>query len=223
MRSTLWRAAYAVNRRSRKLADVPVEERGVRASERCSLHPGTTSVARCDSCGRALCLPCAVPVRGRTYGAECLADALGPEAAGATSGAAAPARAMPPAGLGFALALLGVALPWSRFGMGSGPLGALGRQPRWSWVVAGAAAAGLVWSLLERWLESGRATTVVTIVFAALVVLGSALSIGRPPPFTRTWIGPWVSAAGGCVALIVGLLPQISGRRGPSEGSPERS
>jgi hypothetical protein len=95
------------------------DERG-RGTERCSVHGSAPSVARCDACGRAMCLSCAIPVRGRVLGTECLATALGPEAPvpvvheprpGATPRAVALA--------GFAAAAAATVLPWSRFGTGS--------------------------------------------------------------------------------------------------------
>jgi hypothetical protein len=222
--STLWRAVNAVNRRSRKLACVPVEERGVRAGERCSLHPGSASVARCDGCGRPLCIVCAVPVRGHVYGNECLADALGTDVVPDGAPSAEPSRSrLGWISVGFGVAIIGVALPWSRFGLGSDPLGALGRQPRWSWLVAGAAAAGLLWSFLEPRLPVERPAAFITLVLASLVVVGSALSIGRPPPFTRTWLGPWIAAGGGAVALIAQLLTQTMAARRRSDGSIEPS
>src|SRR6266545_746437 len=58
---------------------VPVDEKSTKSGDRCDLHPASPSVAECQSCGRPLCLPCAVPVRGRVLGVECLEAALGPD------------------------------------------------------------------------------------------------------------------------------------------------
>src|SRR6266545_4886093 len=57
---------------------VPVDEKSTKSGDRCDLHPASPSVAECQSCGRPLCLACAVPVRGRVLGVECLEAALGP-------------------------------------------------------------------------------------------------------------------------------------------------
>src|SRR5438093_243386 len=39
---------------------------------RCSVHPATPAIATCDVCDRPMCLACALPVRGRVVGPECL-------------------------------------------------------------------------------------------------------------------------------------------------------
>ena len=73
-----------------------------------------------------MCLPCATPVRGQVYGAECLSSVLGPEVAAGvgTPPPASDARARSVARLGFVLATLATMLPWSRFGPGSEAFGA---------------------------------------------------------------------------------------------------
>ena len=53
------------------------ETPGAVAHERCVHHPGRAAVARCSACEEPICLPCAVPVRGRVVGPECLAAELG--------------------------------------------------------------------------------------------------------------------------------------------------
>ena len=45
--------------------------------ERCIHHPGRPAVARCSACEEPVCMTCAVPVRGRVLGPECLAAELG--------------------------------------------------------------------------------------------------------------------------------------------------
>src|SRR6266545_1863923 len=104
---------------------VPVDEKSTKSGDRCDLHPASPSVAECQSCGRPLCLACAVPVRGRVLGVECLEAALGP---------GLPAEVLPArerwtvpwtiVGLAFAVAVGATLLPWTRFGEGSHPLGA---------------------------------------------------------------------------------------------------
>ena len=177
-------------------------------------------MAVCASCGRTLCITCAVPVRSAVYGNECLAKVLGddvPEQAGS------PLRPPPTGGVIavtalFVDAVIGTALPWTRFQEGSGPFGAWGLSPRWSMLAALASVAGLVASIVA-W--RGRDGAVVSALrsSAALVVAGSVLAIARPPAFAPPWLGPWVSLAGGIGALGVsfGVLRQVRERE-PQSG-----
>jgi hypothetical protein len=146
-----------------------------------------------------MCLSCAIPVRGRTLGAECLTAALGPDApipeivereAGAFSRTVARAA--------FALAVLATLLPWSRFGIGAEPMGAWARAPNWSMLAALSSVAGLG-TVLGRRLTAGhdRVWDAVSAVAGGLVAVGSALALVRPPDFTSPWIGPWVALVAG--------------------------
>ena len=45
-------------------------------TSRCANHPGEAGIAACELCGRWLCVACAVPVRGRVIGPECLASVV---------------------------------------------------------------------------------------------------------------------------------------------------
>jgi hypothetical protein len=195
---------------------VPVEERSTRSAERCDQHPARQAVAHCDACGRPLCLGCAVPVRGRVFGAECL-----PESAERGTPARA-ARPRPPLtgarvlqGAGFALALLATALPWSRFGMGSGAFGAWGRTPRWALVVTVAALAGcLLWAIRQLvGRPDGPASDAWLAGLGGLVILATLLSVWHPPAFTRTWLGPWTALASGVVACWASVASLRGARR----------
>jgi hypothetical protein len=163
-------------------------------------------VAVCHSCGRALCLRCAVPVRGDVYGRECLTEVLGPD--GTEQPRAVPARArdlvLDLAGLGLAVCVIATLLPWTRFGVGSGMSGAWGIvPPRWSTLAAGGASLGLIaWVPL---LASGgavrRGGSIVLGAFSACALAGTVLHVLNPPPFTHAWVGPWVALGGGTIAL----------------------
>jgi hypothetical protein len=196
---------------------VPVDERTRRSGERCDQHPTRSAVARCGGCGRPLCLTCAIPVRGRVLGTECLPDPLGRHTP-------VPARRGPPltgadlvAGVGFGLALLATALPWSRFGVGAGPFGAWGGTPRWSLLAAISALAGTAVWVARLGSRGGdrRAFDAVLAVLGALVALGSALAIWHPPAFTRVWVGPWVGLLGG-LAGCAASLAAVRREREPS-------
>lgn len=156
-----------------------------------------------------MCLPCATPVRGKTYGAECLVSVLGPEAAaGAQTPLRAPdARARSVARIAFALATLATMLPWSRFGPGSEAFGAWSRSGRWSVLAGLAAVLGLALSLAQR---SARLRTpgwdVAVAMTGAVVVIGSILSVAFPAAFSRPWLGPWVAAVAGALACGATLV-----------------
>ena len=179
-------------------------------------------MARCDGCGRPMCLGCAVPVRGRVLGTECLAEAIGSDAPQAGP-APEPRRDLRATliGAAFAVAVFATALPWSRFGEGSGPFGAWGRSRKWSVVAAVAALLGLAaWAWLRR-LPPGRrsAWDVALVWLAALTSLGALLAIVNPPPFTHAWLGPWLALAAGLVALAASLPSRSAGRGLKTEGS----
>ena len=163
-------------------------------------------MARCDGCGRSLCLTCAVPVRGRVLGGECLAEALGPgavpeehEAARAGNGR----RGL--AGGAFALAVLSTVLPWSRFGEGASIFGAWRGSPRWS-VLAGLA--GLAGLVLWFWARRRGGTAWADAAMASLggiVVAAAFMAIVHPPYATHTSFAPWIAVAMGLAALAASL------------------
>lgn len=166
-----------------------------------------------------------MPIRGEAYGSECLSTVLGPDV---PSEEPAPAltidrlvRAI--VGVGFGLALLGTALPWSRFGVGSDRFGAWGHDLRWSLVVAASAVLGVAWWIVGRRMRERSLADRLAVALAGLVVLGSLVAIWRPPPFTRTWLGPWVAGAGGLIAIGGALAAARTDRRRARAGGSERS
>ncbi len=190
---------------------MPSDERVSRIGERCSLHPASPAVARCDGCGRQLCLSCAVPVRGRVLGSECLAEALGTPLPALDEDAVGSGRAMrTTVGLAFAVATLVTVLPWSRFGEGSSMFGAWGLSPRWSVLAAVAAVAGFVLWFVTRRRPEWPATEAVLAVLGALVALGAMLAILRPPYATRLAVAPWIAVAAGLTALAASLFARRS-------------
>jgi hypothetical protein len=180
---------------------VPGDERS-RTAERCSLHGSNPSVSTCDGCGRRLCLACAIPVRGRVLGAECLPTVLGPETRMPDVPEREPDRVPRAASrVAHALALVATALPWSRFGAGSEPFGAWSADPGWSMLVVVAALVGTLLPLGRRVAGGGpRSWDVVSLVAAVVVAAAAVLSIARPPAFTSPWLGPWVALAAGLAA-----------------------
>lgn len=172
------------------------------------MHPGAQAVAVCEGCGRPLCLACAVPVRGRVLGRECLpADATTPNGA---EPAPAPRASTPRnlLGAGFAAALAATALPWTRFGEGARPFGAWAWDPRWSMLAAPAALAGLiVWVIGRR--RGGRTWSVALAFLGAAVTAGSLLAILNPPPFTKPALWPWIGLVGGVLAMATASLEAV--------------
>jgi hypothetical protein len=183
---------------------MPTEER-TKGTERCATHPSRLTVGTCDVCGRPLCVECAVPVRGRVLGPECLSEIIGDD--------------IPPAppprpwrrlrspidrvvGAALAVAVLATLFPWTRFSTGSGFAGAWALEVRWSLLTACAAVIGL-----GLWLALGRRPQVartVAIVAGTIVAVGSLLSALNPPPFTKPALAPWIALSAGAVAAILG-------------------
>lgn len=187
-------------------------ERFVRGAERCDLHPMRPAVARCGSCGRPLCLACAIPVRGSVLGMECLPAPLTEDAPTPRRRRARSSRVV---GVGLGVSMLSTALPWSRFGPGSGPFGAWDGPARWALVAAVTATLGVLLWLAEELLGRGRRPADrLLAALGAAVALAAAMAIWRPPAFTRPWLGPWVAIAGG-LCLAGGAIAELR-RRGPT-------
>ena len=184
---------------------MPTEERTTKGAERCATHPSRLTVGTCDVCGRPLCVECAVPVRGRVLGPECLSEVLGDD----IPSAAPPrpwrrSRSTVDRAIGGALAVAAIStlFPWTRFSTGSGFAGAWALQVRWSMLPACAAVIGIVlWLLLGR---QPRAARTVAIVAGTLVAVGSLLAALNPPPFTKPALAPWIALAAGATAAILG-------------------
>src|SRR5919197_4966976 len=127
-------------------------DQATRVARRCETHPRRQAEYSCESCGRALCLTCAVPVRGKVLGLECVRVPTGAEPDGSRG---SPRRAaFLAAGVGFCVSLAGTFLPWSapNFSHYTGPFGGWGFSPvAWSLAAAAAAVVGLgAWAVEAR-------------------------------------------------------------------------
>lgn len=156
-----------------------------------------------------MCLACSTPVRGRTYGSECLPTVLGSDAP--TSIEPGPVRADLAIRVvtvaAFGAAALATTLPWSRFGPGSGAFGAWTRSGRWSLVAAAAAVAGLVLAVVSLARpEPSRPRDVACFALGAAVAVAAALSVMFPPAFSRPWLGPWAALLSGLIACGASLV-----------------
>jgi len=163
-----------------------------------------------------MCLACSTPVRGENFGSECLADVLGPDAGDTPDpNPARPDRVVRWLSLAaFGLAVLATALPWSRFGPGSGAFGAWTRSGHWSLVAALAAIGGLVTTaarLRSRLREPGWDVAIAGL--GALVVVAALLSVLFPPAFSRPWLGAWFAVVFGTVACGTSILAARTARQ----------
>jgi hypothetical protein len=189
---------------------MPTEERTTKGAERCATHPSRVTVGTCDVCGRPLCVECAVPVRGRVLGTECLSEILGNDVP--ASAPPRPWRRLRTPADRATGALLGVAalaslLPWTRFGTGSGFAGAWAFHVRWSMLAACAAVGGAgIW-----WAFGRRPTTARTaaVLSGVAIAAGALLAILNPPPFTKPALAPWIGLATGCGAAAIGAYKRF--------------
>jgi hypothetical protein len=149
-----------------------------------------------------MCLTCTVPVRGGTVGQECLSIVLGPDAPPPGAPRRAPGSLARWATVAaFTVAVLATALPWSRFGTGSGPLGAWGDSPRWS-VLAGVASLGALGASLALRARPSAAWSATAFASGSFVVAASVLAIVLPPAFTSPWLGPHLCAGAAAAGVI---------------------
>ena len=160
-------------------------------------------------CGRALCVACAVPVRGRVIGPECLSKVL----------VDAPPLPhvqdpIPPGGgrlalIGFGIVMITSVFPWSRLGDSSGYFGAW--APHWSLVAIGAALLGLLMILVDRF-RPGDPRVGTAALFLLAVVAGTAafLHHRHPPLLAEPTIWPWFAVAGAVVAILGAITTTIA-------------
>jgi hypothetical protein len=189
---------------------------------RCANHPAVPQVGVCDRCGRALCATCAVPVRGRLIGPECLSfvvDQPVPEPR--------ILPAIPPSGdllslAGFVLALASTLVRWSRFGGSRAYLGAW--TPHWAMLAAVASLAGVGLAAMARFrpldprpLIAGYAILPLAGAFGALV------HYRHPPLLAESTAAPLVAIVGFAIALGGAVrkgAALIRARRPPPSGPP---
>jgi hypothetical protein len=145
-------------------------------------------------------MTCAVPVRGRVLGPECLGTELGVPA---ITTVPEPARAMAGSWVavaGAVLAIVASAGPWTRTGAGDRLFGAWVPSLRWSMVAALAATILLPIALWFR-ARGTRSGAVLVILFGTTVAVASVLAIAFPPTFQVASWGPWLAAVGGSIAV----------------------
>jgi len=172
-------------------------------------------VASCDACGRALCVACAVPVRGSVVGPECLAEVL-PDV---------PEPAVPTrprlwgrwvAGAGFAIVLAASILPWARYGDASGMFEAW--ELHWSLLTVAASLAGLVALFAFRRRRSDPVLEAgVVLALAALATVGALLHGRHPPPLSTAATPGWGLGLMGALVALVGAAATMLHALAPEE------
>jgi hypothetical protein len=172
---------------------------------RCANHPAVARVGVCDVCARPLCLACAVPVRGRVIGPECLSTVLvddpplihvpGP---------------IPPGGerlafAGFAIVLVVSVLPWSRFGASSRFFGAW--TLHWSLVAGLAALLGVLLIGFDRYRPiDPRIGTAALLLLGVVSGVAAFLYHRHPPLLSESTDWPLVAIAGAGLAVLGALI-----------------
>lgn len=188
---------------------------------RCANHPAVARVGACDECGRPLCLACAVPVRGKVIGPECLSKVLVDPPPVVHLPGPISARGERLALVGFAVVLVASVFPWSRFGSSSRFFGAW--AARWSLLAVGAALLGALFVVFDRYRPVDPRVGAAVLLVLGLICGAAALSYGRHPPLlseSTNW--PWLAVAGAAVALTGGLIHSfalVRARRAPSPTS----
>jgi hypothetical protein len=188
---------------------VPSEGQTAAKAGRCANHPAVASVGVCEICGLALCLACAVPVRGRVIGPECLSKVL--------VDAPPPPQVADPiqtrgswlALIGFGIVLITSVFPWSHLGDSSGYFGAW--APHWSLVAVGAATLGILLILVDRFRPTDPRVGTASMFLLALVAGVAAFLHHRHPPLLAVpsaW--PWLALAGVAVAILGAAINAIA-------------
>jgi hypothetical protein len=182
--------------------------------ERCAVHAERQSVGRCEDCGRATCLDCAVPFRGRLLCTACASKALGtPEPVQRPVARASPASAVVVGAL-LAVALGATIPPWHRSGTLSRPFGAWRPLPEVAPLVAVLALSGaaglLLWAAVRHRLR--RPLMAVVGAVSLLGAVATAVSMLRAPDFYAFTPAPFVAMGGAVLAAIVAFVGLFRGR-----------
>jgi hypothetical protein len=179
----------------------------------CANHAAIPAIGSCDVCGKAICLSCAVPVRGRLICHEDLGNVLEdvsidphPPDLGRL-----PVQGDAIAIAGFALVVVLSAFPWTRFGDNSGYLEAWSLH--WSLVASGGSAVGLAFGILA--LRRPTDPRLVAAVYAGmgLVVAGASILYHQHPPgapLASAAVTSRLALIGALLAVVGGLVKRAS-------------
>jgi hypothetical protein len=185
---------------------------------RCANHAAMHAVGACDVCGKAICVSCAIPVRGRLVCHDCLGTVLDdvPATSAPPERLPLPGRSDALAGAGFGLVVLLSVFPWTRFGDRSGFFEAW--LPHWSLIAVAAATAGLVFAVraFRRPLDP-RLVASIYVALALVVGAASILHRRHPPgaPLATAGTASRLALFGAAIALVGGLAKGASMLRSP--------
>jgi hypothetical protein len=184
---------------------VAIEEQTSARKGRCANHPAVARVGACDMCGRPLCIACAVPVRGRVIGPECLPKVLVDVPEPVHIPKPPSPRGDLIAALGFAVVVLTSIFPWSRFGDSSHYFGAWSRH--WSLVAVLAALLGLALiGVARRRPVDTRIEVAALSGLAVVAALAAFLHHRKPPLLSAPTAWPWIAILGAAVALLGAMV-----------------
>jgi len=181
----------------------------------CAVHEDRPAIGVCASCGRRVCLACAIPFRGRVLCEECAARELGDPAPPPRPPARRPRTELAAAVL-VGIALLATVPPWHSFGSLTGVLSVWGAEQE-PWALAAAigtlaALLGGLWLTLIR-RGSGPLLLGATTLPAIVAAVASARAVFGDPVVDHT-AAPFVTMLGtaGAALLLLGRLARSARR-----------
>jgi hypothetical protein len=178
------------------------------ARERCEVHDDRPSVGRCETCGRATCVVCAIPFRGRLLCESCASRELGVPEPPVPRPARRPRRPEVAATILLGIGLLATIPPWHR----SGPLTELlsawrtGPQP-WPLIASVGALAGLALAMapLASRTHSLRTVARMYALAGGVAAAAAALALAASPDYTSPTVAPFALVAVAASAAVLGF------------------
>lgn len=184
------------------------------ARTNCSVHGDRPAIERCRSCGRPVCLRCAIPFRGSVLCTGCAARELG-EPAPVVPPARWPREHHSAAAVALAVAALATIPPWDRFGALTGVFSAWSGGEGWASVAAAAclalaAVVAVAGRLLPVRLAAGMYALLGTVGAA-----GAGRAIVGAPDYVRHTVAPYVAVVAAGVGVALGVARLAATRRPP--------
>ncbi|HEX2032492.1 MAG TPA: hypothetical protein VHL78_14030 [Actinomycetota bacterium] len=184
------------------------------ARRNCSVHGDRVAIERCRSCGRPVCLRCAVPFRGVVLCTACAARELG-EPAPPAPPARWPRQRHTAAAVALSVAALATIPPWDRFGALTGMFSAWTTTQGWTSVVASACLVVAAALALAGRLLPLRAAAGLYAVVGAAGALATVRAVVAAPDYVRHTPAPYVAVAAAAVGVAIGIGKLAVTRRPP--------
>jgi hypothetical protein len=177
----------------------------------CEVHTDRPAIERCASCGRRVCLACAVPFRERVLCTTCARRALGdpdpPEPK------PIPRRIPIPTLVAFALGLAATAVPWDRFGPRTSMFSAWRWSPDpWSFVACVSLAFAVTVSMVGRLLPTPLVARAGAF-FGVAAAASAGWMLVASPEYVRHTPAPYIALAGALAGALIAWLPLRRRRR----------